>query len=309
MRYLLFLIALPIFGQQSFKNLTILSGGTLTVTGSMSGTHGQNVGTGDNVRFNNVRFDGSITSGTTTVVDVFRQGTFTNLGISGNFTGTHAQNVGSGDTVTFAGIHINSDWTIDNTTSNELFFRDSGGTARLTIDVRTAGKNILAPTGYFFSTDTGTPSLVAGGITSQSGNVFEVRNVAASSVFGVSLSGALSGAHAQNVGTGDGPTFNTLTATTSSSLGIASASFLTVTSSAAIATLGVSTSFAVGSSALTVDSSGNLAPTGTGIFGGKISSTGGDIQAASGHIFKVGGTAGITSATCTHWTGGICDTP
>jgi len=93
----------------------------------------------------------------------------------------------------------------------------------------------------------------------------------------------------QAVGTGNSVTFSNITATVSSNLGIASSSSLSV---AGAATIGVA---------------GDIATSSSIVAGTSISSTGSFIRAATN--FRVGAAVGITSGTCSHWTGGICDTP
>ena len=89
--------------------------------------------------------------------------------------------------------------------------------------------------------------------------------------------GALSGAHIQSLGTGDSPTFNTITATVNSSLAIASATSLDVSSGNA-----------------TIGSGGDIGTVSFINAAGAISSTGSFVRAHSSSGFRVGGTVGLS---------------
>ena len=175
---------------------------------------------------NNLRFDGALTSGATTVVDSSRNGTFTNLAMSGNFTGTHAQNVGTADTVTFAGVNIDADFRLDSTVTNVLNIRDSGSVSRLSLNGSGAGGfgwYVGAPSLYAQATNSASWALKAIGYPTGTANIFIAESSGGTNYLTVSSAGDLSGTHIQNIGTGDNVSFNHVS-TTDTSYGVSSVS-------------------------------------------------------------------------------------
>ena len=114
--------------------------------------------------------------------------------VQGTVGGTHGQSFGTGDSVTFAGIvgpHTFGT-TVESTISGALFIAGSGLTVPVVSITPTSGSEALTVNGNF----------VVNGSSTLSGAAFG--------------SGGLSGTHAQNVGTGDGPTFAGIVTTSGS---------------------------------------------------------------------------------------------
>ena len=169
--------------------------------------------TSRNGTFQALRFNGLLTSGGTTVVDASQNGTFANIAMSGNFTGTHGQNIGTTDFPILNGTFYRQSaatsgfaWSIGSTVTNVLDFRDSGSSARMTLNATGAagfGIYLGAPTIYAQATNAVSYALKAIGYPSGTADIFIAESAGGTNYFTVGYSGNLSGTHIQNIGTGD----------------------------------------------------------------------------------------------------------
>lgn len=187
---------------------------------------------------------GPATMSGTTFIDTSRNGTFANIAMSGNFTGTHGQNIGTTDFPILSGTFYRQSaatsgfaWSIGSTVTNVLDFRDSGSSARMTLNATGAagfGIYLGAPTIYAQATNAVSYALKAIGYPSGTANIFIAESAGGTNYFTVGYAGALSGAHIQNIGTGD-------TITVAGCIGCGSGGVTSVTASSPLASSGGTT--------------------------------------------------------------------
>ena len=216
--------------------------GTVTFGASLSGTHAQNVGTGDGPSFTGMTATsaGAGTIFTTTQNGNGTAGSFVANGTGGALTVNSQTGVAayvtsqSGSTYTMEAINYGSGAAFYGTSGGAVFsgistggnvfygtgsafpvvyVTQTGGGVSAIDAVATSGAAVYgtASTGYGVQGQA-TGSGVGGWFSSSSGYALEA--VGTSYLTGtVTFGASLSGTHAQNVGTGDGPSFTGMTAT------------------------------------------------------------------------------------------------
>lgn len=211
---------------------------------------------------------GGVFSGTGTGPSAFDVALWVKDGakFDGHLYGTHVQDLGTGDSPTFNGLDLNygvldlGSVALQDFGSSDLKWT-VGASTMLEFDLGTFDPRLYTPAVTVAAQKTGTVTLLVKGIASQTADLLHLQNSSGTNEFAVSPAGALSGAHVQNLGSGDNPAFASLLTTGEVNGG----------------TNVVANAFA-----------------GSGVF---------KIYNGSG-VLK----AGVTGGTCSHFTGGICDT-